>query len=320
MNQGDSGAAERLLALIGEHRDSIREAMDDEQHQLLLTRLTALAGTPPDDDRAVRKALQGVRLALLPLALDHPVREEMDSSRLVAAPPGPSAVAGARELVTWLAHPSAAPEPTPEPAPGSTPEHAPGSTPEPTPEPAPESTPEPAPGSTPEPTPEPAPGSTPEPTPEPAHEPTREPAPESTPEPAPEPAPEPTPEPAPEPAAETDAETDAGQDELLRAPALSAAEARARCGGVPPAELIRLADPRDGDRYPEFQFGAAGGSPYDVVLEVNRLLLADIDPWGAAAWWLSGNTWLGGTPARLLGRLPDHRLVGAATALVEGEG
>ncbi|MGY1582125.1 hypothetical protein [Streptomyces sp. MN13] len=252
MNQGDSGAAERLLALIGEHRDSIREAMDDEQHRLLLTRLTALAGTPPDDDRAVRKALQGVRLALLPLALDHPVREEMDSSRLVAAPPGPSAVAGARELVTWLAHPSAAPEPTPEPAPGS----------------------------------------------------------------APEPAPESTPEPAPEPATETDA----GQDELLRAPALSAAEARARCGGAPPAELIRLADPRDGDRYPEFQFGAAGGSPYDVVLEVNRLLLADIDPWGAAAWWLSGNTWLGGTPARLLGRLPDHRLVGAATALVEGEG
>ncbi|MEV5311207.1 MULTISPECIES: hypothetical protein [unclassified Streptomyces] len=268
MNQGDSGAAERLLALIGEHRDSIREAMDDEQHRLLLTRLTALAGTPPDDDRAVRKALQGVRLALLPLALDHPVREEMDSSRLVAAPPGPSAVAGARELVTWLAHPSAAPEPTP----GSTPEL------------------------TPEPTPEPALGSTPEPT--------------------PEPAPEPTPEPAPEPATETDT----GQDELLRAPALSAAEARARCGGAPPAELIRLADPRDGDRYPEFQFGAAGGSPYDVVLEVNRLLLADIDPWGAAAWWLSGNTWLGGTPARLLGRLPDHRLVGAATALVEGEG
>ncbi|CAL9350455.1 hypothetical protein SUDANB105_00459 [Streptomyces sp. enrichment culture] len=296
MNQGDSGAAERLLALIGEHRDSIREAMDDEQHQLLLTRLAALAGTPPDDDRAVRKALQGVRLALLPLALDHPVREEMDSSRLVAAPPGPSAVAGARELMTWLAHPSAAPEPTPEPAPGSMPEPALGSTPtptpEPTPEPAPESTPEPAPAPKPEPTPEPAPGST------------------------PEPAPEPTPEPAVEPAAETDA----GQDELLRAPALSAAEARARCGGAPPAELIRLADPRDGDRYPEFQFGAAGGSPYDVVVEVNRLLLADIDPWGAAAWWLSGNTWLGGTPARLLGRLPDHRLVGAATALVEGEG
>jgi hypothetical protein len=232
VNQGDSGAAQRLLALIGEHRDSIREAMDDEQHRLLLTRLTALAGTPPDDDRAVRRALQGVRLALLPLALDHPVREEMDSPRLVAAPPGPSAVAGARELMTWLAPPSPAPEPTPGPAAG----------------------------------------------------------------------------------------TDAGQDELLRAPALSAAEARARCGGAPPAELIRLADPRDGDRYPEFQFGAAGGSPYDVVLEVNRLLLADIDPWGAATWWLSGNTWLGGTPARLLGRLPDHRLVGAATALVEGEG
>jgi hypothetical protein len=228
VNQGDSGSAERLLALIGEHRDSIREAMDDEQYQLLLTRLTALAGTPPDDDRAVRKALQGVRLALLPLALDHPVREEMDSPRLVAAPPGPATVTGARELMTWLTPPSTAPEPA--------------------------------------------------------------------------------------------YVLDADQEELLRAPAVSADEARTRCGGAPPAELIRLADPRDGDRYPEFQFGAADGSPYDVVLEVNRLLLADIDPWGAATWWLSGNTWLGGTPARLLGRLPDHRLVGAATALVEGEG
>lgn len=89
--------------------------------------------------------------------------------------------------------------------------------------------------------------------------------------------------------------------------------------GAAPPELIRFADPRGGERYPEFQFPEGCGSPYEVVIQVNRLLLADIDPWGAAAWWLSGNTWLGGTPAALLGRLPDRELVGAAAALVEGD-
>ncbi|MER6348635.1 hypothetical protein ACWC10_33255 [Streptomyces sp. NPDC001595] len=227
MNDDGADAAERLLGLIGEHRDSIREALDDEEHALLLTRLAALADTAPGDDRAVRRALQGVRLALLPLPLAHPVREELDSIRLVAAPPGPSTVAGAQELMTWLTLP---PPPT-----------------------------------------------------EPAYT------------------------------------LDAGQQQLLRAPALTTDETWARCGGAPPAELIRLADPHDGDRYPEFQFPAGTGSPHQVVLRVNRLLLADIDPWGAATWWLSGNTWLGGTPASLLGRLPDHRLVGAAGALAEGE-
>ncbi|WP_420882484.1 hypothetical protein [Streptomyces barkulensis] len=113
---------------------------------------------------------------------------------------------------------------------------------------------------------------------------------------------------------------DGAPDELLRAPALSADEARARCAGAaPPPELIRLPDPELGDRYPRFQFAADGGTPHEVVLEVNRLLLADIDPWGAAAWWLSANTWLDGTPAALLGRLPDRRLVEAAAALVEGD-
>lgn len=108
-------------------------------------------------------------------------------------------------------------------------------------------------------------------------------------------------------------------DQLRQAPGLSVDEARARCGGPPPPELIRLPEAGDGERYPEFQFAEDDGSPYEVVLEVNRLLLAEIDPWGAAAWWLSVNTWLGGTPASLLGRLPDHRLVGAAGALAEGE-
>ncbi|WP_329461496.1 hypothetical protein [Streptomyces sp. NBC_01431] len=227
MNDGRDSSTGRLLALIGEHRATIRDALDDVQHALLLVRLGALASAAPDDDRAVRRALQGVRLALLPLPLDHPVRTALDSVRLVAAPPGPTAVAGARELMVLLA--------------GSPPSLG------------------------------------------------------------------------PEPPADA-------QDQLLSMSALSADEARARCGGaVPPPELIKLADPQGSDRYPEFQFAAGGGTPYEVVLTVNRLLLADIDPWGAAAWWLSGNTWLGGTPASLLGQLTDQQLVGAATALVEGD-
>ena len=221
--EGRANPAERLLALIREHRDTIRAALDDMENARLFTRVTELAGTAPGDDRAVRRALQGVRLALLPLPLDHPVRVALDSVRLVAAPPGPTAVAGARELVGLLEMPA------------------------------------------------------------------REPA----------------------------FAVDSARERLLGASALSADETRVRCGGEPPPELIRLADPRDGDRYPEFQFARGGGSPREVVLEVNRLLLAHIDPWGAAAWWLGGNSWLGGTPASLLGRLPDHELVGAAGALAE---
>lgn len=225
---GGRGGTERLLALVGEHRDTVRDALDDEQYALLLARLAALGDAAPDDTRAVRRALQGVRLALLALPLGHPVRLALDSVRLVAAPPGPSTVAGAQELMARLV--------------------------------------------------------------------------------------------LPEPASGTDGTGDTAQDQLLSAPALSADEARARCGGTaPPPELIRLTDAQGGDHYPEFQFGTGDGRPCEVVLEVNRVLLADIDPWGAAAWWLSGNTWLGGTPASLLGRLPDRELVGAATALAEGD-
>ncbi|MET9678417.1 hypothetical protein ABZY68_35825 [Streptomyces sp. NPDC006482] len=225
--EGRGPSAEPLLALIGEHRDTIRTALDDDQYALLLSRLRALAEAPPHDDRGVRKALQGVKLALRPLPFDHPVRTALDGVRLVSAPPGPTTVTDALALVDLLA------------------------------------------------------------------------------------SPEPTPPAAPEPTASA--------DPLLREPALSSAEAAARCGGTPPPELIRLPAPPHGDRYPEFQFPAGGGTPHEVVLTVNRLLLADIDPRGAASWWLGGNSWLGGTPAELLGRLPDHELVGAAATLVEGE-
>ncbi|MCX5107822.1 hypothetical protein OOK13_04680 [Streptomyces sp. NBC_00378] len=271
--EGRGPSAEPLLALIREHQGTIRAALDDEQYALLLSRLSALAGAPPADDRAVRRALQGVRLALRPLPFDHPVRIALEGVRLVAAPPGPTTVTEALALVDLLAAPEPAPAQTPDPAPAQTPEPAPAATPDPAPDPAPVQTPDPAP----DPASTPAPGGS------------------GTPTPAP------------------------SADPLLREPALTVAEATARCGGKPPPELIRLPDPPNGYRYPEFQFPAGGGTPHEVVLVVNRLLLADIDPRGAASWWLGGNTWLGGSPASLLGRLPDHELVGAAATLVEGE-
>ncbi|MGW3203807.1 hypothetical protein [Streptomyces sp. NPDC001135] len=225
----DSGT--RVLGVIDEHHDSIRAQLTDEQYQLLLTRLRALADTPPDDLRAVRRAFQAVRHCLVPLPFGHPARKALEAVRLVGtAPVGPPAVLRTRDLLARLA---AGPPPPPD----------------------------------------------------------------------------------------TAAVIAAVERRLLHAPALSADEVRTRYrGSAPPPELIRLADPDLGDRYPEFQFRPGGGAPYEVVLEVNRVLLADADPWGAADWWLSGNAWLGGgPPAALLGIRPDRELVGAAVALVEGD-
>ncbi|MEU7317962.1 hypothetical protein [Streptomyces sp. NPDC007083] len=257
----DDGAGDRrgapvhhLLAQVGEHRETVRAALGEEQYALLLARLEALASTSADDDRAVRRAFQGVRVLLTRLSLpyDHPVHRALDSDRLAGTPPGPATVADARELAAALTgFPAAGSGPDPDQVP--VPHQVPGA------------------GLDPGPGPDLGPG------------------------------------------------TVLGVHErLLRAPALPAEEARARCGGAaPPSELIRLPDPLGGEHYPAFQFAAADGAPHEVVLEVNRLLLADIDPWGAAAWWLEGNTWLGGVPASLLGHLPDRELVGAAAALVE---
>ncbi|SER75782.1 hypothetical protein [Streptomyces qinglanensis] len=237
--------AQRLLVLVGEHREDVRAALGEEQYALLLARLEALAGTAADDDRAVGRAFQGVRVLLtrLPLPYDHPVHLALDSDRLAGVPPGSATVVDARELAALLtgsAPAGSATGPGADPGTGGT-------------------------------DPDPGPGS-----------------------------------------------LLGAHERLLRAPALPADEARARCGGAaPPSELIRLSDPLGREHYPAFQFPAGHGAPHEVVLEVNRLLLADIDPWGAAAWWLEGNTWLGGAPASLLGRLPDRELVGAATALVE---
>ncbi|MFD3560811.1 hypothetical protein ACFWVU_14195 [Streptomyces sp. NPDC058686] len=106
---------------------------------------------------------------------------------------------------------------------------------------------------------------------------------------------------------------------LLAEPALDA-EAVLQGGGSPFApELIRLRGAGGQLRLPRFQF-SEDTLPWLVVLEVNAVLAADRDPWGAADWWLSANTWLGGTsPAALLGSGRDRQLADTARFLMEGE-
>ncbi|QES47243.1 hypothetical protein DEJ50_04755 [Streptomyces venezuelae] len=103
---------------------------------------------------------------------------------------------------------------------------------------------------------------------------------------------------------------------LLAAPSLAAAEVAA---GPGEPGLIRLRHPELGDRYPRFQFATGTARPLAVVGRINRLLMADRDPWGAADWWLGRNRWLHGVPAELLGSVPDEELTRAARELVEGD-
>ncbi|MET9610646.1 CHAT domain-containing protein [Streptomyces sp. NPDC006512] len=92
---------EQLLRLVAEHLDGIRAALDDAQYGQLRDRLRSLAADP-GDPRARRKALHGVRLALLPLPLGHPVRLALDLPRRTGAPTGPSGVAAAREVLARM--------------------------------------------------------------------------------------------------------------------------------------------------------------------------------------------------------------------------
>ncbi|ANW22680.1 hypothetical protein I3J09_30950 (plasmid) [Streptomyces clavuligerus] len=95
--------------------------------------------------------------------------------------------------------------------------------------------------------------------------------------------------------------------------------------------LIVLSDRNGRKSLPLFQFEAGAmprqprqtwrpWRPWRIVLEVNTLLGADRDPWGAADWWLSRTTWWEGTPAALLGGGRDTELRGAAEALVAPDG
>ncbi|MFB6533894.1 hypothetical protein ACFCY8_29560 [Streptomyces noursei] len=51
-----------------------------------------------------------------------------------------------------------------------------------------------------------------------------------------------------------------------------------------------------------------------MVVEINRLPCADVDPWGAADWWLGSNVWLDARPARKLGTGADDALRSATRA------
>ncbi|MET7475154.1 hypothetical protein ABZT17_12440 [Streptomyces sp. NPDC005648] len=108
------------------------------------------------------------------------------------------------------------------------------------------------------------------------------------------------------------------RDRLLAEPALDADEV-ARRGGAPLAPgLIRLPGVGGRLRLPRFQF-SEDTLPWLVVLEVNALLAADRDPWGAADWWLSANAWLGTSPVDLLGTGHDRRLADTARFLMESD-
>ncbi|MGW5420962.1 hypothetical protein [Streptomyces sp. NPDC003943] len=139
---------------------------------------------------------------------------------------------------------------------------------------------------------------------------------------APDPAsdPDPSPAPIPDPAqAAPGPDPDPVRARLLAVPSLAAADVAAAPGDP---GLIRLRHPELGYRYPRFQFSADGRDttrPLPVVGLINRLLMADRDPWGAADWWLGGNRWLRGVPAELLGSVPDEELARAARELVEGD-
>ncbi|MGW7077254.1 hypothetical protein [Streptomyces sp. NPDC054866] len=108
------------------------------------------------------------------------------------------------------------------------------------------------------------------------------------------------------------------RERLLAAPALDA-DTVLRHGGNPFApELIRLPAAGGLPRLPRFQF-SEDAMPWLVVLEVNALLAADRDPWGAADWWLSANAWLGAPPVQFLGAGRDRQLADTARFLMEGD-
>jgi hypothetical protein len=107
------------------------------------------------------------------------------------------------------------------------------------------------------------------------------------------------------------------RDWLLESSMLTAEQVRA--GGEDPDRRFLIKLPaRDGQqRLPAFQFGPDGRA-LDVVLDVNKRLDSDGDPWGVADWWLGGNAWLNATPVDLIGH-DDYRVRDAAAALAAEE-
>jgi len=94
-------------------------------------------------------------------------------------------------------------------------------------------------------------------------------------------------------------------------------EASAAASPATPAPVGAGAPVGDFDRQvqlPAFQFGPSG-APWPVVREINELLDAADDPWGAACWWADPHERLGAAPAGLLGRDQDDLLRLAATTV-----
>lgn len=60
-------------------------------------------------------------------------------------------------------------------------------------------------------------------------------------------------------------------------------------------ELIGLPDRNDTHLYPAFQIDHNRHRVHPVVAHANRALRADIDPYGAASWWLTATDILDGT-------------------------
>lgn len=100
-------------------------------------------------------------------------------------------------------------------------------------------------------------------------------------------------------------------EELLAFPSHPAERIAAANGDPFAAGLIRLPDPTGALHLPAFQF-APTGEPWPVVVTINQLLGADVDPWAVASWWLDPNAWLAQPPAELVGQGVDDRLLAAA--------
>ncbi|MFH8893322.1 CHAT domain-containing protein [Streptomyces sp. NPDC017949] len=92
---------QRLLRLVAAHLDGIRAELDEDRYEVLRSRVRDLAADP-GDPRDRRKALLGIRLALLPLPLDHPVRLALDLARRAGPPAGPEVVTDAREVLALM--------------------------------------------------------------------------------------------------------------------------------------------------------------------------------------------------------------------------
>ena len=72
---------------------------------------------------------------------------------------------------------------------------------------------------------------------------------------------------------------------------------------------------RDGFLYPAFQFDVSNSRVWPIVVVVNKLMDAAIDPWAVASWWISENTRLGClTPVDLVGTAEQDDLIVLATS------